>query len=226
MDAPTIRLDAAAEPGPAAGRSPEAADPPTRAEAGPVPVAARAAADERHFEALYARHARALLAYAGRRTDPQTAQDVLAETFLVAWRRRGDVPDDALPWLYAVAGNMLHNQRRAARRQVAVGARLAAEPVVDGADSAAAGDGEDIGLLRALATLRPIDREALLLTAWEDLDAARAARAAGCSRATFNVRLHRARRRLARALQAQAGDAPVDPTPSSSSSDRERTASA
>jgi len=81
--------------------------------------------------------------------------------------------------------------------------------------------GEDVGLLRALATLRPIDREALLLTAWEDLDPARAARAAGCSRATFNVRLHRARRRLARALQAQADEA--SPLPSS---DRERTASA
>jgi len=225
MDAPTIRLDAAAEPGPVAGHAPGAPDPPTRAEAGPVPAAARAAADERRFEALYARHARAVLAYAGRRTDPQTAQDVLAETFLVAWRRRGDVPDDALPWLYAVAGNTLHNQRRAARRQVAVGARLAAEPVADDAGSTSRDEGEDVGLLRALATLRPIDREALLLTAWEDLDPARAARAAGCSRATFNVRLHRARRRLARALQAQAGGTPADPTPSSSS-DRERTASA
>jgi len=227
---PTIRLDAAGEARPATDRPTDAggvgnhrAD----AEAGPAPASAHADADERRFEALYARHARAVLAYAGRRTDPQTAQDVLAETFLVAWRRRGDVPDDALPWLYAVAGNALHNQRRSARRQVAVGERLAAEPVppVGTAGAAEGRTGEDVGLLRALATLRPIDREALLLTAWEDLDPGRAARAAGCSRATFNVRLHRARRRLARALQAQAGDAPVAPSPTPSS-DPERTASA
>ncbi|HEX6027306.1 MAG TPA: sigma factor-like helix-turn-helix DNA-binding protein, partial [Solirubrobacter sp.] len=52
----------------------------------------------------------------------------------------------------------------------------------------------------ALAMLKPIDREALLLTAWEGLTPERAAVAAGCSRATFDVRLHRARRRLADAL--------------------------
>ncbi len=62
-------------------------------------------------------------------------------------------------------------------------------------------------MLRALAALRPIDREALLLIAWEDLDPARAARAAGCSRAAFHVRLHRARRRLALVLGEPAGEA-------------------
>jgi RNA polymerase sigma-70 factor (ECF subfamily) len=56
-------------------------------------------------------------------------------------------------------------------------------------------------LREALATLKPIDREALLLTAWEDLSIDRAARAAGCTQATFHVRLHRARKRLAKALE-------------------------
>ena len=56
-------------------------------------------------------------------------------------------------------------------------------------------------LRTALDALKPIDREALLLTAWEGLPADRAARAAGCSTATFHVRLHRARKRLAHALE-------------------------
>jgi RNA polymerase sigma-70 factor (ECF subfamily) len=121
------------------------------------------------------------------------ADDVLAETFLTAWRRRGDVPaDDALPWLYAVAGNVVRNRRRSERRRIALRMRMT--------ESAPATEEPDPRLREALARLKPIDREALLLTAWEDLPIERAARAAGCSRATFHVRLHRARGRLAHAL--------------------------
>jgi RNA polymerase sigma-70 factor, ECF subfamily len=151
---------------------------------------------DRRFVALYEAHAGAVLGYARRRIGPEAAEDVLAETFLVAWRRRHDVPADALPWLYAVAANVLRNRARSERRQAALSARLAAEPafvVDDGAP--------DPRLRAALETLKPIDREALLLTAWEGLSADRAARAAGCSRATFHVRLHRARKRLAQALE-------------------------
>ena len=64
---------------------------------------------------------------ARRRIGADEAEDVLAETFLVAWRRRDDVPDDALPWLYAVAGNVLRNRTRAQRRRAALSARLATE---------------------------------------------------------------------------------------------------
>ena len=64
-------------------------------------------------------------------------------------------------------------------------------------------DAPDPRLRAALDRLRPIDREALLLTAWEGLSTERAARAAGCSRATFHVRLHRARKRLAQALESE-----------------------
>jgi len=153
---------------------------------------------DRRFVALYEAHAGAVLGYARRRIGPEAAEDVLAETFLVAWRRRADVPADALPWLYAVAANVLRNRARSERRQAALSARLAAEGV---ASALPADDAPDPRLREALATLTPIDREALLLTAWEGLSADRAARAAGCSRATFHVRLHRARRRLAHALE-------------------------
>jgi RNA polymerase sigma factor (sigma-70 family) len=151
--------------------------------------------------ALYAAHGPAVLAYACRRTDPDTAQDVLGEVFLVVARRPEDVPGDALPWLYGVAGNVLRNEARAARRRAALAARAAREPVAFVHPPAL----PDRPLGRALATLGAADREALLLTAWEGLDTARAAHAVGCSRATFLVRLHRARRRLAAALAAQDG---------------------
>src|SRR4029450_2647016 len=58
-------------------------------------------------------------AYARRRAAPDAAQDVVADTFLVAWRRLEDVPEDALPWLYGVARRVLANQRRSAARGAA-----------------------------------------------------------------------------------------------------------
>jgi RNA polymerase sigma-70 factor (ECF subfamily) len=157
----------------------------------------QSAPPDQRFVALYEAHAAAVLGYARRRTaGPEEAEDVLAETFLIAWRRRDAVPADALPWLFGVAANVLRNRARSERRQAALSARLAAEPALP-----VEHDAPDPRLRDALAALKPIDREALLLTAWEGLSADRAARAAGCSRATFHVRLHRARKRLAQALE-------------------------
>lgn len=155
------------------------------------------------FEKLFRDHYAAVRAYALRRAAPDLAQDVVAETFMVAWRRFDDVPDDALPWLYGVARRTLANQRRAADRGAALERRLAtagATPSpVDPVERV--GDGDD--LRAALAGLSDRDREALMLIAWQGLSPDRAARAAGCTRAAFAVRLHRARRRLARALASQ-----------------------
>ena len=203
------------------------------------PMTIAPSAEHERFVTLYERHASLVLAYARRRIGADEAEDVLAETFLVAWRRRDDVPDDALPWLYAVAGNVLRNRTRAQRRRAALSARLATESArkatevagggaqpppeleddsaarradadharVTAADDAtrlpADADAPDPRLRTALDRLRPLDREALLLTAWEGLSTDRAARAAGCSRATFHVRLHRARKRLAQALESE-----------------------
>jgi RNA polymerase sigma-70 factor (ECF subfamily) len=163
--------------------------------------------DRSQLESLYREHAAAVLRYARRRVDPATADDIVAETFLVAWRRRAAVPPDALPWLYAVAANVLRNHRRSARRQTAVSERMQAEPAPGLPEAHAAAP--DHAVLHALAALRPIDREAILLTAWEDLPAERAAAAAGCSTSAFHVRLHRAKRRLAAALAAGTHPEPV-----------------
>jgi RNA polymerase sigma-70 factor (ECF subfamily) len=134
-----------------------------------------------------------------RRSEPELAQEALSETFLAAWRRFDELPNDPLPWLLATARRTLANQRRSARRLAGLRERMAASESPAIAD---AGEGTaDAELMRrALAELPDGDREVLMLVAWEGLDRARAAHVAGCSRATLAVRLHRARKRLDRAL--------------------------
>src|SRR5689334_21205941 len=153
------------------------------------------------FEAAFRTHVRAVRAYALRRTAPEDAADVVAETFAVAWRRWADAPADPLPWLLGIARRVLANSRRTSSRADRVAARVAAEP-----QGPAREPGEAIAeaeaVRAALGRLSPGDRETLMLVAWEQLDPPAAARAAGCSRATFAVRLHRARRRLAAELAA------------------------
>jgi RNA polymerase sigma-70 factor (ECF subfamily) len=143
------------------------------------------------FERLYTELMPRVLGYALRRTDAEEARDVVAETFTIAWRRLERIPDthEALPWLLVTARNVVSNRRRAARPVAAAG------PVAVERDHA-----EDVvaalTLVAAFNRLGERDRETLALVAWDGLDPAEAARVAGCSTATFSVRLHRARRRL------------------------------
>lgn len=156
--------------------------------------------DRARFRTFYEQHYEAVLAYALRRVEPAAAEDIVAETFLVAWRRFGTLPPDPLPWLFAVARKLGANHRRGlARRKMAV-SRLGAEAPPAGDDP-----GEQIAaraeVLAAFRRLSPRDQETLALVAWEGLTADRAARVIGCSVGAFWVRLHRARRRLDRELQ-------------------------
>lgn len=138
--------------------------------------------------------------YLARRTDPETAEDVLADTLLVCWRRVAELPEDPLPWAYGVAANCLRNAQRSARRQDRVAARLAAQP----ADS---DPPEDAALHEAMARLRAADAELLRLWAWEDLGPAEIGLALGCSANAASIRLHRARSRLAAELRKIPGGA-------------------
>jgi RNA polymerase sigma-70 factor (ECF subfamily) len=157
------------------------------------------------FDELFDVHYPAVRAYVVRRSGTgAVVDDVLSETFLVAWRRIDSVPADGLPWLLGVARRVLANQRRAEARRGALVELLAevmrraplAEP-----------PGEVFGELgAAMAALSPREREALLLVAWEGLGPARAARVVGCAPAAFRARLYRARRRLAAELQSMPGD--------------------
>jgi RNA polymerase sigma factor (sigma-70 family) len=155
----------------------------------------RAPTPAERFERLYAAHYASVLAYALRRTRRPEADDVVAETFTIAWRRLSDVPCEARPWLYEVARRVLSNRRRADARRTALIDRLRHTPAIP---PGASGDLE--ALAAAFAALPEHEREALALVAWEGLSCGEAARAAGCSDVAMRVRLHRARRRLRRAL--------------------------
>ena len=146
------------------------------------------------FERLFDAHLRAVSGYARRRAPAAEADDVVAETFLVAWRRLDEVPVEAKPWLLGVARRVLANQRRAALRRAALTDRIARHPVAPPA-------ADRPPVVRALSLLAERDREVLLLTAWDGLSSDEAAAVLGCSRTAMKVRLHRAKRRLRAALE-------------------------
>ncbi|WP_163511894.1 RNA polymerase sigma factor [Fodinicola acaciae] len=159
--------------------------------------------DQRHrFEAVYRRHYRAVLAYALARAEPEVAADAVAETFVVAWRRFGELPAEPIGWLLAVTRRTIANQRRSADRQRALYERLANRPA-DGTRDPAELVAERRAVYAALDRLSPDDREILMLVGWDGLGRREAARVFGCSPVAFAVRLHRARKRFAAALAAQ-----------------------
>jgi RNA polymerase sigma-70 factor (ECF subfamily) len=155
------------------------------------------------FEALYRAHAGAVSAYVRRRSDAQTADDVVADVFVVAWRRFDDIPESPLPWLLGVARRLLANRRRAGLRDRALRERLSSEAVSDfvGPSKSDLND----AVLRALDALSERDRETLLLIGWEGLQPAEAASVLGLRPNTFAARVYRARRRFARALAVASG---------------------
>lgn len=153
--------------------------------------------DRQRFERLYRDHADRIHAYARRRSDAAIADDVVADVFLVVWRRLERVPDDPLPWLLGVARRVLANRRRSVRRAAALRVRLGA------AGTAPAPRPSDHSVLAALSQLGESDRELLLLIAWEGLSQAEAAQALGIRRPAVATRIHRARQRLAEALANQ-----------------------
>jgi RNA polymerase sigma factor (sigma-70 family) len=157
---------------------------------------------ETRFEAMFRQHERRLLGYALRRAPAEQAKDAVADSFLAAWRRFDELPEDPLPWLVAATRRTLANQRRSAARQE----RLAERLVPDADPSLPAATADALVVRAAFRCLAAGDREALALVAWDGLTPAQAARSLGCSPVTFRVRLHRARRRLDRALFHAGGD--------------------
>lgn len=153
------------------------------------------------LDAWFRAHGDRVLAYLLHRTDRQTAEDVLQEVFVTAFRRAADVPEPPIGWLLGTARRLLANATRGDQRRdrlaVRVAAATASVSVTVGGD-----DEEGDVVAAALSQLSARDREVLTLSAWYELSAAEAAQALGCSPAAYNVRLHRARHRLADRLRA------------------------
>jgi RNA polymerase sigma-70 factor (ECF subfamily) len=165
----------------------------------PDPAGSRRSVPGDRLEDLFEAHHRALLAYAARRCPTLSdAEDVVAEVFLVAWRRLDDVPagDEALPWLYGVARKTIGNQRRGLLRRGRLQARL--EQTAERPETPGPTGTEPA--LEALARLSEGDRELLRLVAWEGLSHSEIAAVLGISVNAVAIRLHRARARFEKAL--------------------------
>ena len=153
------------------------------------------------FAALYEENYHLILGYALRRAGGDEAADVVAETFLVAWRRLEEIPTgkEARLWLYGVARRVIANHARGQRRRERLVERVGADfiasteaaPVTSVASAAAI----------AFGRLRPDERELLALVAWEGLDAGEIASVCKCSRNAVRIRFYRARRRFVRELE-------------------------
>ncbi|HZE34665.1 MAG TPA: sigma-70 family RNA polymerase sigma factor [Actinoallomurus sp.] len=163
------------------------------------------------FTVLYDRHYRNVLGYVLLRAEQGAAEDVVSETFLVAWRRLDDLPDPVLPWLLGVARNLLHKQYDSGRRRQVLAERItAATTPGDLAGPDVAENVVERDSARAvLSALSEKDVEAVVLTTWYGLSPREAARVVGCSATTFTVRVHRARKRLARTLYADTAPPPA-----------------
>jgi RNA polymerase sigma-70 factor (ECF subfamily) len=155
------------------------------------------------FGRLYREQAKAILAYALRRVNnPADASDVVAETFLVAWRRLDEIPIGQRErlWLFGVERRVMANARRAEGRRTRLAERLGEALPTDLMSHPEPGS-EAVEVLRAIAGLREEERELLLLVTWDDLSPSEAAKVLGLSPLAARSRLHRARRRLRALLE-------------------------
>jgi len=155
--------------------------------------------DRRAFEDLVAEIVDPVRRYLLRRTDPDTADDVVGETLLVLWRRFGDIPEERVAWAIGVARGQLRNAQRSVRRQDRLVRRIATvdPPVESRVDP---NEDRDEAVRISLDRLRAADAEILRLWAWDDLAPAQLSAVLGISANAATVRLHRARRRLAAEL--------------------------
>jgi RNA polymerase sigma-70 factor (ECF subfamily) len=171
-------------------------------------VIARSRDQPAHFAELFRRHAPEIQRFAARRLGLEAAQDIVAETFLAAFRQRDGYDTsraDARPWLYGIASHLIGRHRRDEVRGYRLLARTGADPVAasftDQVDAAVSARAARQPLAAALARLPAGQRDALLLVAWSELSYAQAAEALGVPVGTVRSRLNRARGRLRRALR-------------------------
>lgn len=152
------------------------------------------------FDQVFADHATAIYRYFVRRTDRNDVDDLVAEVFTTAWRRRDKVPDGhTLPWLYRTAAYTLANHRR--KPTLTLVPDHEDSPERSRSSDPAEILVEDDELRRALDHLSSRDRAVLMLHAWEGLDGEGLAEALGISRGGAAAALSRARSRLREAWE-------------------------
>ena len=172
---------------------------------------------ETRFRELYLSSYADVLRFATRRVEESEAEDVVADAFLVVWRRLEELPErasDARAWLFGITRGCLLNARRGRSRHEGLAVRLASLPAGRG-DHAALGDdvARRLDLAAAWRRLTPAEQEVLALALLDDTTSSEAAVVLGVTATAYRLRLMRARAVLRRRLQDPPDDPPVtDPT--------------
>lgn len=179
-------------------------------------VSANPARDGR-FREILDENRRVIQLYCARRLPPADANEASADVFVVAWQKRDKIPDgdQARPWLYGIARNVVRNHARGGRRRIRLSAKALAVGEVSPADpeQQVVRRLEDRLVAEAIAQLSERDREILMLHAWEDLTAAEIAVALELSPTAAHMRLQRAVDRLAKSLQKAGYDPTISDRP-------------
>jgi RNA polymerase sigma factor (sigma-70 family) len=193
----------------------------SRAEADDALVIGRSRQEPEAFAEVFRRYAPDIKRYVTRRLGIEAAEDVVAETFLTAFRQRDRYDlsrPNARPWLYGIATNLMGRHVRAEVRQLRVLERTGADPVTapftERSDERVSAEASGPTLAGALAALPHGHRDALLLVAWGDLSYPETAQALGVRIGTVRSRINRARKRLRRDLggvnpMTVAGEEPI-----------------
>lgn len=173
-------------------------------------VVRRSLRDPEEFAQLFDRHAAVIHRFVARRLGTQTADDVIADTFLAAFQRREHYDltrADARPWLFGIAVNLIGKHRRSELRMLRMLARTGLDPVLDGdverVDERLSAGSINRQLAVALTALGAADRHVLLLVAWAELSYQEVAVALGIPVGTVRSRLSRARRIVQESLRDQ-----------------------
>jgi len=161
------------------------------------------------FVELYDKHYDELYAFCRRRVDGAVVDDVVSEVFTVLWKRSGKLePGLERAWIFGIARNVIRNQWRSQRRERRLVGRVAgawdSEPTPP--ETIVVRRLSDRAVLDALARLRTADREILMLSVWDDLSGPEIAATLGLSVNAANVRLHRAKGRLAKLVNRSMPD--------------------
>jgi len=188
---------------------PEIAVPPARTAAGPpdAEVIRRSRSEPERFALLFERHAPGLDRYVTRRLGPDLAEDIVAETFLAAFRQRGRYDltrPSAVPWLHGIATNLIRRHYRDEERKLRALARTGIDPAAksaaDHVEARLAADATSRSVAAAIASLPAEQRDVVLLVTWAELTYDQVAEALGIPEGTVRSRMNRARARLRAAL--------------------------
>jgi RNA polymerase sigma-70 factor (ECF subfamily) len=162
-----------------------------------------ASQDDAGFRRAFDQHYRDIVAYAKRRSSIADAEDIASETFAIAWRKWASVPPESIrPWLFGIARKVLANSNRGRRRRDRLSAKMTS---IGDRSSIDPSYGEHADVWHAMATLPSSEREIIRLHCGEDLAVSEIAIVLGCSANAAGIRLHRAKRHVAEALNTTSG---------------------